>query len=287
MGDVFRGHDDTRNRPVVLKRLRSDFQASTTERRRFRREIEITAELRHSGIVEAYEWLHVDGCDWLILEWLDGRGLDRVIARGALDIERARSIARQVAEALAMVHDAGFVYRDLKPANIITLRTDSRSVRGERVKLIDFGLAKPITADDTEAEDPEAEPPDLTAEGHVPGTLAWMSPEQAMGLPADPRSDLFALGSLLYAMLGGRAPFDGHGKLETLRRVCTVRERPLGDLVPGLPRGLIVLVDRLLDKDPERRPRDARAVVEALAPGSFRVSSSRWRLPGFGGGEPR
>ncbi|MEM8934249.1 MAG: serine/threonine-protein kinase [Acidobacteriota bacterium] len=263
MGEVLSGHDEALDRPVALKRLRPDVDISTESSRRFRREAEITAALRHQAIVAVYEWLDLDGEDWLIMERLDGRGLDEALAVGRLDVERARSIGRQLAEALGAIHESGIVHRDLKPANIILV--DDAETRLDQVKLIDFGLAKAV-ADDGPVVGPASE--ELTAEGRIPGTMAWMSPEQVMGLSVDARSDLFSLGSLLYAMLVGRPPFGGHSALETLRQVCVGREVPIGDAAPTLPSELIDLVHRLLDKDPARRPsmRQILAVLGADPP---------------------
>lgn len=251
MGQVLRGHDDRLDRPVALKCIRPDAREPEKARQRFRREARAAARLSHSAIVQVYDWVESAGQDWLVMELVEGRTVDELIAAGPLSPERAAAIARHVAAGLAVAHEAGLVHRDLKAANVIVTASGV-------AKILDFGVAKAVSEEKADLLTT------LTGEGQVVGTVAAMSPEQALGRPVDHRSDLFSLGTLLYEMLSGVLPFKGDSAVETLTRICSAKEKPLGRLVPEVPERLSRLVGRLLEKEPSRRPADARQVVAEL-----------------------
>ena len=160
-------------------------------------------------------------------------------------------IAKEIASGLGAAHAAGLIHRDLKASNVIV------DEGLERVRILDFGIAKPFGHQDGMST--------LTGEGGIVGTVQNMSPEQALGQPLDPRSDLFSLGVLLYEMLGGENPFGGQNPVETLSRICSWQQQPLSSLDPSIPEELSEVVDRLLKKEPKLRPSSAREVIDLLS----------------------
>ena len=254
MGEVFRGHDGRLDRPVALKCVRAiPGKDPEVQRRRFRREARALARIRHPAVVEVYDWIETEGGDWLVMELLEGQSLGKILRHQDLPLRRALEIARDLSLGLAAIHGQGIVHRDLKPDNVMVLPPDGR------VKLLDFGLAKRV-----ESLDGVSITETLSERGQILGTIRFMSPEQASGFRLDPRSDLFSLGVLLYEMLAGVSPFRGETTVETLTRICTLREAPLQHHVPELPRAIAELVRRMLEKEPERRIASAREVGETL-----------------------
>ena len=264
MGEVLRAHDDRLDRPVALKRVHTDARDPEKARQRFRREAQAVALLSHPAIVQVHDWVESDDQDWLVMELVEGRSLEELIAEGPLSPARSVSIAHDVAAGLAAAHEAGLVHRDLKAANVIVTAAGAAAPgrpSAGRIKILDFGLAKLVESGPaTKAELKTT----LTVEGQVVGTVSAMSPEQALGRPVDHRSDLFSLGTLLYEMLSGVLPFEGDTPVETLTRICTMKEKPLRQLDPELPEDLSRLVDHLLEKEPARRPTGAREVIARL-----------------------
>lgn len=257
MGTVWRAWDERLKRPVALKRILPATNHSAA-RERFRREAEAGARLNHPAIVHLYDILETAEGEWIVLELVDGPTLQELLREGPLDLERAMRLGREIAEGLAEAHAQGLLHRDLKASNVMV-------APGGRAKILDFGVAKQLL--------PEAQESTLSAPGLVVGTTYAMSPEQAMGLPLDARSDLFALGSLLYEMVTGEAPFRAETAAATLARVCHFRPLPLVKARPGTPLELSNLIGRLLEKEPVDRPASAAEVAAALAGAS--ESSSR------------
>jgi serine/threonine-protein kinase len=246
MGEVYRAWDERLERWVALKIVRSEAAGSETARERFRREARAAASLSHSAIVQIHDILDWEEGDAIVMELVDGEPLARRLARGPLSVREIVRLGREVAEGLAAAHAKGLIHRDLKPENVM--------VTGDgHAKILDFGLARRLEGETR-----------LTRDSVVVGTFRSMSPEQARGLPLDARSDLFALGLLLYEMSTGRSPFASPTTLETLTRICSSRQPPLRDLDPSLPEPLSRLVDHLLEKDPARRPQSAREVADSL-----------------------
>jgi serine/threonine-protein kinase len=241
---------------VALKRVRAAAGNVELARHRFQREARAMARLSHSAVVQVHDWVEGAGEDWIVMELVDGRPLRELLAAGPLAPAEAVRIGRGIAAGLAAAHGAGLVHRDLKLDNVMV------TPAGE-VKILDFGIARPLPGEGQAGEDPAALAR-LTLTGTVVGTVTAMSPEQAMGLPVDHRSDLFSLGLLLYELLTGESPFRGRNSMETLSRICSLKQVPAGRLRPEIPAALSDLVERLLAKDPAQRPANAEAVIAVL-----------------------
>jgi tetratricopeptide (TPR) repeat protein/predicted Ser/Thr protein kinase len=248
MGEVFRAEDTRLERIVALKFLQAALQSDPESRSRFLREARAASALRSPTIAAIYDIVEHEGSVFIAMEYVEGELLSARVARGPLPLGQALDIALQVADALDEAHDRGIVHRDIKSANlIITSR--------ERVKVLDFGLAKFL--------DPPGSPAALrsitgtqeTMAGMVLGTLSYMSPEQALARAVDHRSDLFSLGIVLYEMLTGRLPFAGATAAEIIDRLLNHDPPALGRDVPPELEGI---VHRALAKDPRFRYQSAR-----------------------------
>lgn len=249
MGEVFLAWDERLGRRVAIKRIRPGPELERLSER-FRREARVAARLSHPAVVHVYDLIEDGSGLSIVLEYVEGHTLSRLLADGLPEPALAVRLAREIAEGLAAAHASGLVHRDLKAENVI-LTADGHA------KILDFGLAKPLL----DREDDES----LTAHGTVIGTCHTMAPEQASGGDVDARADLFSLGVLLYEMLTGRSPFRGSNSLDTLKRVITHHPPPVSSLRPDLPRDLSLLVEHLLAKDREARPRSAREVARSLS----------------------
>ena len=263
MGQVWQATDTQLNREVALKILPDAFAADPERLARFTREAQILASLNHPNIAAIYGIEESEGTRALVLELVEGPTLADRIAHGAMPIEDALPIAKQIAEALEAAHEAGVIHRDLKPANI-KVREDGT------VKVLDFGLAKAL---DPSPEGDPSESPTLTAAatkmGVIMGTAAYMAPEQAKGKVADKRADVWAFGVVLYEMLTGRRTFEGGDVSEVMAKVITLE--PEWDALPTeLPPALVTYLRRCLQKDPRERIRDIGDVRLAMA-GAFDV----------------
>jgi serine/threonine protein kinase len=222
MGDVYRAHDGTLNRDVAIKILPAQFGADPERRARFAREARLLATLNHPHIGAIYGVHEADGLSALVLELVEGPTLAERLARGAMPVADSLSIARQIAEALEAAHDKGIVHRDLKPANVVLqglAGTESGSSE-LRAKVLDFGLAKTLAVgSEHDLTHRTADSLDGTAEGRILGTPAYMSPEQARGLPVDRRTDIWSFGCMLFEMLSGQRPFEGETMTDTVARI--------------------------------------------------------------------
>ncbi len=253
MGEVFLAFDERLERWVAVKRIRWHPGVTPGATERFRREARAAARLNHPAIVQVHDLVTDGDGDAIVMEHVVGKPLSALLGGPDLSAALAIRLAREVAGGLAHAHAAGFVHRDLKAENVMVTGTGS-------AKILDFGLAKPVTSA-SRAPDEES----LTADGAVVGTCHAMSPEQAGGGEVDARSDLFSLGSLLYEMLTGHAPFRGANPLDTLKRVLTEAPPSLANVRPDLPPALAALVHQLLAKDPAARPKSAAEVARRLA----------------------
>lgn len=218
MGDVYRARDRTLNRLVALKVLPEVFATDRDRLARFTREAQVLASLNHPNIAAIHGFEQADGIEALALEFVDGPTLASRIAHGPLPMDEAWPIARQLAEGLEAAHEQGVVHRDLKPSNV-AVRADGT------VKILDFGLARvwqpPASTTAADTSSAVTQSADAPPGPVIVGTPAYMSPEQAKGLPADKRSDIWAFGAVLFEMLSGRRPFQGHDTPETLAAVLT------------------------------------------------------------------
>lgn len=261
MGEVYRAQDTRARRAVALKVLRAQTCDKEAIRKRFEREGKMLAGLSHPHICAFQEVGQAGGIDFLVMEYLDGRNLSQVIAKGPLPLEKALLYAGQICSALDASHQLGLTHRDLKPANIIVTR--------QGIKILDFGLAKlgdPLAADHGEAPDADAstvaEP--MTEAGVILGTYQYMAPEQLEAKNVDPRADIFAFGAILYEMLTGRRAFEGRSKAGTIACVLTQSPPRLTTLRPDAPPTLDWLIDGCLAKDPGDRWQTIRDVKRCL-----------------------
>ena len=257
MGEVYVAEDGTLNRKVALKLSRLEVSDSADRQARFQREARATAALNHPNIVHIYSVEERDGVSFITMELVQGRSLRELLrARAPLAVPRTLSFAAQLAEGLACAHAAGILHRDLKPGNVMITDED-------RVKILDFGLAKFFGT--APVSDPEATTmSDPSSAGLTLGTAGYMSPEQALGKTLDPRTDLFALGAVLYEMATGRAPFEGDTLPAVFDQLLNRRPPAPRSLNPDLPAWLSDLIEKLLEKEPERRHRSAQEVLQAL-----------------------
>ncbi len=253
MAVVYKAWQPSLRRYVALKVLLPYLGGDLEFIQRFQQEAIVAANLSHPHIVTIYEVGQQEGYIFIAMEYVEGKSLEQVILdQGALPLERAIRILRQVAEALDYAHKRRFLHRDIKPANILLAEDD-------RVVITDFGIAKALEGSGATAR--------LTASGTVLGTPAYMSPEQIQGLPVDHRSDLYALGIVAYEMLSGQVPFDG---TTTALLYAQVNNPPpaISRLTPGLPAHVEWVISRMLAKQPEERFMTAGEFVEALAGGA-------------------
>jgi eukaryotic-like serine/threonine-protein kinase len=255
MGEVYEARDTRLDRDVAIKVLPAEFAADSERLTRFTREAKATAALSHPNILAVYDVGTFEGVPYLVEELLDGESLRRRLAQGAIPVPAAVEIAVQVARGLAAAHGKHIVHRDLKPENVFLTRDGT-------VKILDFGLAKLVEgAPDGEAETLTHAPTGATALGRVLGTVAYMAPEQARGLPVDHRADIFAFGVVLYEMLAGQRPFRGETATDTVAAILKEEPPPLPE---DVPRALQAVVTRCLAKRPEQRFSSAQDLALAL-----------------------
>jgi len=255
-------------RQVAVKVLLTPGVASGEAFARFRREAEIASRLGHPHIVQVLDFHTLpSGEPYIVLELLQGETLAQRLQHGPVPLEETLGIARQVGSALQAAHRAGVVHRDLKPDNVF-LCTPQEEIPGPNVKVLDFGISK-IRGSQTVA----------TQDAVLMGTPQYMAPEQALGknTSIDARTDVFALGAIVYEMLGGAAAFAGSSLAEVVYKVVHGQPQPLAQLRTGLPLNVLSAVDRALQKDPAHRPNDVSAFISELTgrPLTVPVTSSR------------
>jgi serine/threonine protein kinase/Tol biopolymer transport system component len=256
MGEVFRARDTKLNRDVALKVLPEVFAADPDRLARFKREAQLLASLNHPHIAAIYGFEDSGSVHALVLELVDGPTLSNRIAEGAIPINTALAIARQIIDALEAAHEQGIIHRDLKPANI-KVRSDGT------VKVLDFGLAKALESDSARRSD-EPTITSRSVEGGIAGTPAYMSPEQARGEAVDKRTDIWAFGCVLFEMLTGARAFAGQSTTDTIAAI--IRADPEWSRLPrDTPDSVRRTLRRCLEKDRKRRLadiRDARLDIE-------------------------
>jgi serine/threonine protein kinase len=266
MGAVLQAFDEKLQREVAIKVMAPELAVSATARQRFIREARAAAAVNHENVVAIHAIEEEHRPPYIVMQFVEGESLQEKINReAALAVPEIVEIGRQIAAGLAAAHARGLVHRDIKPANILLETREERDKgrQGDKeqsgptlcthVKLTDFGLARAVNDHN------------LTQSGMVAGTPAYMSPEQAGGEKIDHRSDLFSLGSVLYAMCTGQAPFHADNSMALLLRVMEETPRPIRDLNPRTPEWLCAIIDKLHAKNREKRYQSATEVAEALA----------------------
>ncbi len=259
MGIVLKAHDTKLDRLVAVKVLSPQLAAHANARKRFLREARAAAAVSHDHVVTIFaveenvpsigsDHAACGGLPNLIMEFIGGESLEQKINReGCLELKEILRIGRQIAAGLAAAHQQGLIHRDIKPSNILLQNCV------QRVKITDFGLAR--AANDA----------GITRTGEVAGTPQYMSPEQAQGKSVDARSDLFSLGSVLYAMCTGHSPFRAETTLGSLRRVCDDSPQPVQTINADIPEWLVTIIERLLEKDPDNRIQSAQELESLLS----------------------
>ena len=259
MAQVYLARDRSLDRPVAVKELVPEFATDPSFVERFRREAQAAANLSHPNIVGVYDWGAQDGTYFIVMEYVDGPSLSRVLrADGPFHPRRAAEIAAEVAAGLGFAHSRGVVHRDVKPGNVLLTRSGQS-------KVTDFGIARALSSSDE----------DLTQAGSVMGTATYFSPEQAQGLPVDPRSDLYSLGVVLYELVTGRPPFSGETPLAIAYKHVQDQPAPPSTLMTGLPPSLEAIIMKLLAKRPDDRyasAEDLRADLNRFLAGETTVA---------------
>jgi TolB-like protein/Flp pilus assembly protein TadD len=259
MGEVYRARDTELGRDVALKLLPPEVAGDPSRLERFRREAKAIAALSHPNIVTIYNIEESDGTHFLTMELVDGESLDKMLPPGGLPLAKLFDIAIPLADALAGAHEKGIIHRDLKPANVMVTRDGL-------VKVLDFGLAKLAASLSGEGEeiDVAATRTALTSEGMLMGTAPYMSPEQLEGQPVDHRTDIFALGVVLYEMANGSRPFRGDTSAAVVSSILRDDPPALSEVKANLPRHLGRVVQHCLEKDPRNRYQSALDVRNEL-----------------------
>ena len=247
MGEVYLAHDEVLDRDVALKMLRMHYAGDDEFAERFKREAMSAASLSHPNIIQVYDRGETEeGASYIAMEYVPGGTLKEMIFRdGPLEAADAAEIGAQVAEALGAAHDRGMVHRDIKPQNVLL------TARGG-AKVADFGIVRAGSS------------ATISRTGSVMGTAGYMSPEQALGKPATPKSDLYSLGVVLYEALTGELPYTADNPIAVSMKHVNEPLRPPIELNPRVPRGMNALVTKLLAKDPEDRYADADELADDL-----------------------
>jgi serine/threonine protein kinase len=246
MGEVYRARDARLGRDVAIKVLPSHLCSNPDLKTRFEREARAISALSHPHICHLYDIGSQDGTDYLVMELLEGESVAERLRKGPLPLKQALECGIEIAEALEKAHKNGIVHRDLKPGNVMLTKSGA--------KLLDFGLAKPSpsiagAASESMATMSRA----LTGEGTIVGTYQYMAPEQVQGHEADPRTDIFAFGALLYEMVTGKRAFTGKSQISVMSAILEKEPEPLSAAQPLTPPALDHVIRRALAKDPDDR----------------------------------
>ena len=249
MAVVYKAYDPNINRPLAIKVLLEERCANKEYRSRFLAEAKAAGLLSHPNIVTIYDIGEVNDRPYIVMELLEGESLDDYMkSTPNRSLREDLAIGIQLAKALYYAHSKGIVHRDIKPSNII------RAKGSNNIKITDFGIAH--------VEDPEQTR--QTQMGEVLGTPQYMSPEQALGKHVDARSDLYSVGVVLYQLMTGKKPFEGGTIATLLLQITTTEPVPIDQIVPGIPRSIKFIVERLLRKDPEKRFQNGKDLADAL-----------------------
>ena len=257
MGEVFKAKDTRLDRTVAIKILPATLSASADLKQRFEREAKIISSLNHPNICTLHDIGSDNGMNYLVMEYIEGETISERVKRGPIPMDELFRIAGQIADALDKAHGQGLIHRDLKPSNVML--TDSGA------KLLDFGLAK-IQIKDGHVEGASAitQTTPLTGTGTMLGTLQYMSPEQLEGNEADPRSDIFAFGALLYEMATGKRAFEGGSQASLIAGILEREPVSVSSINPMIPPALERLIKKCLNKNPESRWQSARDLSDEI-----------------------
>jgi eukaryotic-like serine/threonine-protein kinase len=251
MGEVYRARDTRLERTVAIKILPAGLSNDPVRKQRFEREAKIISSLNHPHICVLHDIGHQDGIDYLVMECVEGETLAKRLEKGPLPLDQVLKCGAQIADALDKAHRNGVVHRDLKPGNIVLAATGA--------KLLDFGLAKPVSLLASAATLTAATPrASVTEEGTIVGTFQYMSPEQVEGKEVDGRSDIFSLGAVLYEMVTGQKAFAGKSQLSVASAILEKEPEAIGAVKPTTPPALDHAIRGCLAKDPEERWQMAR-----------------------------
>src|SRR5215468_2671017 len=257
MGEVYRAKDTRLDRSVAIKILPAQFSADPVRKQRFEREAKTISSLNHPHICVLYDVGHQNGTDYLVMECVEGETLAKRLEKGPLPLEQVLKYGTQIADALDKEHRSGVVHRDLKPGNIMLAATGA--------KLLDFGLAKPVSplasGMTLTADTPRVA---MTEEGTIIGTFQYMSPEQVEGKDLDGRSDIFSLGAVLYEMVTGNKAFEGKSQLSVASAILEREPQAINTVKPLTPRTLDHTIHRCLAKDREERWQTAKDLALEL-----------------------
>jgi eukaryotic-like serine/threonine-protein kinase len=258
MGEVFHARDTRLDRSVAVKVLPPDLARDADLKMRFEREAKMISQLSHPHICTLFDVGHANGNEYLVMELLEGETLADALARGPLPVEDVLTYGIQICGALEKAHREGIVHRDLKPANVMLTKSGA--------KLLDFGLAKPAAklASWARPTTGTRHRERLTQQGFIVGTYGYMSPEQLRGADATPRTDIFALGALLYEMASGNPAFEGFTAATLVNATTSTEPEPLSVKLPAIPPALEHVIERCLEKDPDERWHSAHDIAAEL-----------------------
>ena len=256
MGEVWRARDTRLDRSVAIKVLSSEFAGDAHLRLRFEREARAISQLNHPNICTIHDVGEEAGVAYIVMELLDGESLADRLCRGPLPIADVLTYGMQIADALQRAHKAGIVHRDLKPGNVMVNRNGA--------KLLDFGLAKTFSSPAAESTSLATEHKPLTREGTIVGTFQYMAPEQFEGEEADERTDIFALGALLYEMATGTRAFSGKTRTSLIAAIVQSEPRPIAEIRPLTPPAFEHVVQKCLAKDRDDRWQSAHDIAQEL-----------------------
>ena len=251
---MYLGEQVSLGRRVAIKVLHADLMVHPSMIERFKREARLLSAVEHPAVVHVIDYGQAEVGACLVMDYVEGENLYDVLQLGAMAPSRALPLLYQLAEGLAAIHDKGIIHRDLKPENVLL----TKGLRGEQARLLDFGIARLV--------EPDASSSNLSQVGLVVGTPEYLSPEQAVGAPVDPRSDLYSFGVLAYRMLSGQLPFPGPGPTQYVAQHAAAQPMPLIEAAPTLAGhpALVALVMQLMQKTPAHRMPSAHALVDAL-----------------------
>ncbi len=262
MGEVWKAHDDNLDRDVAIKMLLRGAVGTETTRERFRREAHVLSRLSHPGVATIFDFDAQGGCDFLVMEYVAGGTLESRLATGPLSLPKVLTLGAAIADTLAYAHRQGFLHRDLKPGNVVLTADD-------QPKILDFGLALLLSGGRVTGR--------ITEAGMVLGSLPYMAPEQLFGEVNDARTDIYALGAMLFEMVTGQRPFVRERAEAVMFAIMNNAAPSVRSLRPEAPDALDRLIADCLRKEPEQRPASAALVSEAL--NGIRDGAPTGRLP--------